>query len=86
MGKIEISFKNQPTHLKIFALENSETPLYSTMETGKTVSVMLSTGCYFVHPHSDKSSKIYNKLGFQINTGKQTVRIGYDQNNTGYFR
>jgi len=72
--------------LKIFALENSETPLYSTMETGKTVSVMLSSGCYYVHPHSDKSRKIYNKLGFQINTSKQTVRIGYDQNNTGYFR
>ena len=86
MGTLEIKFVNQPTHLQVFALDNSETPLYSTMETGKTVSLMLSSGCYYVHPHSEKSSEIYNKIGFQINTCKQKIRIEYDQSNTGYFR
>ena len=85
MGTIEINFVNQPAHLNIYALENSENPLYSSKKTGNRVSVKLSFGCYYVHPLADKSSEIYNKLGFQINLGKKNVRIAYDQNNTGYF-
>ena len=86
MGTLEINFANKPAHLCIYALENSENPLYSTEKAGKTVSLMLNSGCYYIHPHSKKSSEIYNKLGFQINTCKQKVRIEYDQSNTGYFR
>ena len=71
MGTVEINFVNQPVHLNIYALENSENPLYSTKKTGKSVSVRLSFGCYYVHPLADKSSEIYNKLGFQINLGKK---------------
>ena len=86
MGTLEINFANQPAHLYIYALENSENPLYSTKKTGKNVSVNLGYGSYFVLPYSDKSGGLYNKLGFQINQGKQNVKIKYDKCNKGCFK
>jgi hypothetical protein len=86
MGTLEINFANQPAHLYVYALENSVTPLYSTKKTGKNVSLALSFGSYFVLPYSDKPSGLYNKLGFQINQGKQNVKIEYDECNKGCFR
>ena len=85
MGTIEISFANQPANLEIFALENSETPLFSKKRTGKNVSVSLNFGSYFVRPYSCNSIGLYNKLGFQLNSVKKNVKIKYDQYNKGYF-
>ena len=85
MGTIEISFANQHINLEIFALENSETPLYSKKGTGKNVSVALGFGSYFVCSYSCKPSGLYNKLGFQLNSVKKNVKIEYDKHNKGYF-
>jgi len=85
MGTLEINFANQPAHLYIYALENPENPLYTTKKTGKNISVKLSSGRYYVHPHPNKSSEKYNKLGFQINVSTQKIKIEYDQYNKGCF-
>ena len=86
MGTLEINFANQPAYLYVYALENSVTPLYSTENTGKNVSLTLGFGNYFILPYSDKSDGLYNKLGFQINQGKKNVKIEYDGCNKGYFK
>ena len=86
MGTLEINFANKPAQLYVYALENPVTPLYSSKKSGKSISLTLGCGRYFVFPYSDKPSGLYNKLGFQINQGKKNVKIEYDECNKGCFR
>ena len=82
MGKVNITFVNKPENLvvRIYALENTSTPIYTKIMTGiNSVSVPLSFGNYVVRPIANNTS--ISAIGFQLNASKKTVDIVYKEDN-----
>ncbi len=87
IGKLEVSFSNNPSDLVVYVrpAENPEiviSPSLKTNSDGK-LTYELNYGNYILQPWS--SSTFFGDMGFQIKGG-ETTSIYFDSNNTGYIK
>ena len=87
IGTVEISFAKIVYNrtVEVFAMENTDYPIYAVTIFGQSVSTKLSFGNYLVSVYSPSEAGIYDKVGFQLNNTK-TLKIVYDEYNRGQVK